>query len=156
MSRATPAGLVALAATLAGVGVSTYLTLAHYAHGMTLACPATHLVNCERVTTSPESVIAGVPVAVLGLAYFLAMTGLVLPGAWGSAAPRLHQVRAALAGLGVAMVLYLVWTELFTLDAICLWCTSVHVLTLIVFALSVFRLAGQPTGGERAGQPSES
>ncbi len=37
--------------------------------------------------------------------------------------------------LGVGFVAYLVYTELFTLDAICLWCTAVHVITLGLFAV---------------------
>jgi uncharacterized membrane protein len=39
--------------------------------------------------------------------------------------------------VGIGFVLYLVYTELFTLNAICLWCTSVHVLTFLLFALVV-------------------
>jgi uncharacterized membrane protein len=38
-------------------------------------------------------------------------------------------------------VLYLIYTELFTLDAICLWCTSVHVITFLLFGLIVFSAA---------------
>jgi uncharacterized membrane protein len=34
-------------------------------------------------------------------------------------------------------VLYLIYTELFTLNAICLWCTSVHIITILLFALIV-------------------
>jgi len=39
--------------------------------------------------------------------------------------------------IGIVFVLYLVYTELFTLDAICLWCTIVHVITFLLFALIV-------------------
>jgi uncharacterized membrane protein len=38
-------------------------------------------------------------------------------------------------------VLYLIYTELFTLDAICLWCTTVHVITFLLFGLIVFSAA---------------
>jgi uncharacterized membrane protein len=44
-------------------------------------------------------------------------------------------------------VLYLIYTELFTLDAICPWCTSVHVITLLLFVLVV------STGAARPGTP---
>ena len=44
--------------------------------------------------------------------------------------PALHRVRLVAAGLGFAFVLYLVYTELVTLHAICLWCTGVHLVTL--------------------------
>ena len=64
---------------LAGLGVSAYLTIAHYNAKVILACPATGIVNCAKVTESPQSAILGVPVALLGLLYFVAITPLHLP-----------------------------------------------------------------------------
>jgi uncharacterized membrane protein len=46
--------------------------------------------------------------------------------------------------VGVVFVCYLIWAELFQIDAICLWCTVVHVLTLVLFGLVVVRLALAP------------
>jgi uncharacterized membrane protein len=43
--------------------------------------------------------------------------------------------------VGMVFVLYLIYTELFTLNAICLWCTSVHVITFLLFGLIVFSVA---------------
>ena len=57
---------------------------------------------------------------------------------------RLDTVRVVAAATGVVSSLYLVWVELFRLDAICLWCTVVHVLT---FALWVAVLFGQILSG---------
>jgi uncharacterized membrane protein len=42
------------------------------------------------------------------------------------------------------MVIYLVYTELFTLNAICLWCTAVHAITLALFAVIMLGGAGLP------------
>jgi uncharacterized membrane protein len=39
--------------------------------------------------------------------------------------------------VGALTVLYLVWVELFRVNAICLWCTAVHVVTLSLFAVVV-------------------
>jgi uncharacterized membrane protein len=52
---------------------------------------------------------------------------------WAFADLRLVWGRMALAAIGVAFVLYLVYAELFLLNAICLWCTVVHVVTLALF-----------------------
>ena len=38
----------------------------------------------------------------------------------------------------MGFVLYLVYAEVIQIDAICLWCTSVHVATFLIFALLVF------------------
>jgi uncharacterized membrane protein len=130
---------------LVGLGVSTYLTIAHYGSGLALACPDSGVVNCEKVTTSPQSVIVGVPVAVLGLVFFGAMVLMNAPRAWRSPSPRVRVTRLGVAAFGVAFAVYLVYTELFTIHAICLWCTSAHVMAFLLFAVIAF--------GESFGRP---
>jgi uncharacterized membrane protein len=137
-----------LATALAGLGVSTYLTVAHYTTTVTLACPQTTTVNCEKVTTSPQSVFLGVPVAVLGLAFFAAMTLLCAPPAWHAASPLPHRIRFLASLTGVGFVAYLVYAELFVINAICLWCTSVHVLAVLLFALIALGTAAAPPVSE--------
>ena len=139
-----------LLASAAGLGVSTYLTIAHYTATVSLACPETSTINCEKVTTSPESVVFGIPVAVLGLAYFVAMVGLNSPWAWRSAAPPVRWLRLGAAATGVCFVVWLVYAELFDVDAICLWCTSVHIINLILFSLIVMGTAAT-AGAARVG-----
>jgi uncharacterized membrane protein len=118
--------------------VSVYLTITHFDTRIALSCPAGGgIINCEKVTTSPQSYVFGIPLAVLGLAYFVPMLGLSLPWAWRAADRRLHLARLALAAVGVGMIIYLVIAELFIIKNICLWCTSVHVLTFILFVIVV-------------------
>jgi uncharacterized membrane protein len=121
----------------AGLGVSIYLTITHFDTHLTLACPKTSTFNCETVTTSAQSHIAGIPVAVLGLAFFVPMLALCLPVAWRSDDRRVHLARLVLSVTGVAMVLYLIIAELFLIKAICLWCSSVHLITFILFVIIV-------------------
>ena len=130
-----------LATVLAGLGVSAYLTAAHYTTTLTLACPQTATVNCEKVTTSPQSIFLGIPVAVLGLAFFTAMLPLCLPVAWRAASPLPHRIRLLASLLGVGFAAYLVYAELFDINAICLWCTTVHSLTVLLFALTALGTA---------------
>ena len=68
--------------SLGGLGVSIYLTIAHFNTSVTLACPATSTINCEKVTTSPESYAFGIPVAVLGLAFYVFLAVANSPWAW--------------------------------------------------------------------------
>lgn len=143
--RWVPASALVLA--LAGLGVSVYLTVAHYTASVVLACPERGTVNCEKVTTSAQSEVLGVPVAVLGLAFFAVMAVLATPIAWRSASRGVRAVRMLGSAAGIAFVLYLIYTELFTLDAICLWCTAVHVLT---FGLFVVTSLGTASGAEPA------
>jgi uncharacterized membrane protein len=124
--------------------VSAYLTVEHYSSSATLACPETGVVNCVKVTTSSYSTLAGVPVALLGLLFFAAMTVLCAPAAWRASGPWVDRARLAGAVAGVAMVVYLVWAELFRIEAICLWCTVVHVLMVALFAVLALAAALRP------------
>ena len=146
MSRTTTrwAPLTSTVLCLAGLAASAYLTVEHFSSSPSYACPVTATINCIKVTSSTYSKLFGVPVAVLGLLFFLGMTPLCLPVAWRSASPWLPRLRLAGITLGVVFVIYLVWAELFRIDAICLWCTGVHVVTLALFAVVVLDAALRP------------
>jgi uncharacterized membrane protein len=135
-----------LVLSVLGLAVSVYLTIEHYTSSTTLACPETGVINCQKVTTSAESSIVGIPVALLGLIFFVAMLPLCLPAAWRSRRPELRWGRLAFTLVGIGFVIYLVYTELFTLDAVCLWCTAVHVITVLLFAVVALGTASMPTG----------
>lgn len=119
-----------------GLGVSVYLTVTHF-DKVALVCSDSGTINCAKVTTSPQSVILGIPVAMLGLVYFVPMLVLCLPVAWRSTDRRVHLARLALAVVGVGMILYLLIAELFIIKAICLWCSSVHLATFLLFVIIV-------------------
>jgi uncharacterized membrane protein len=133
-----------LLVSIAGLAVAAYLTYEHFTAGSTLACPDTGVVNCVKVTTSQYSDFLGIPVALLGLGFFAAMTVLSLPPLWRTESPWPGRVRLAAVVVGVIFVCYLIWAELFRIDAICLWCTVVHALTLVLFGLVVVRQALPP------------
>jgi uncharacterized membrane protein len=126
-----PAGLLL---SLAGLAVSTYLTVAHFRQGA-LLCAEGEVVDCGTVTTSEQSELLGVPVAVLGLAFFAFLSVATLPFAWR--VPALHWARLAAVGAGVLFVVYLVAAEFLRIGTICLWCTAVHVITLALAAVLV-------------------
>lgn len=129
--------VIVLLASVAGLGVATYLTLAHYTTAIALSCPNTGAISCEAVTTSAESVVFGIPVAVLGLPFFVAMLVLALPRVWRSTNRLVAPARLAFATAGIGFVCYLLYAELYEIGKICLWCTSVHVLTLVIFVAVV-------------------
>ena len=140
-----------MALSLLAVGLASYLTVTHYADPAALACPDTGVVNCTLVTTSSWSVVLGVPVAVVGLGWALAMTALTTPWAWRAEAAWVDRARLAASAAGAAFVLYLVYVELFRLGAICLWCTAVHVTAIALLGVVLAARAGsRPTDLARA------
>ncbi len=127
---ATSLGLAVVA-----LAVASYLTVTHYSDPTALACPDTGIVNCALVTTSSWSVLFGIPLAVLGLVWAAVMTALTVPWAWRSGSPWVDGARLAVSGAGAAMVLYLVYVELFRIGAVCLWCTAMHVTAVCLFGV---------------------
>ena len=94
------------------------------------------------MTTSAWSYLFGshlLPVSVLGLAFFAFMTAVNSPWGWRAPWPAVHWARLGAVVVGIVLVLYLIWAELFRINAICLYCTGVHVLTFVLFALIVGR-----------------
>ncbi len=132
--RVGPAlGWATFVVALVGVGLSIYLTYEHFTGAKSFACPASSTVNCEKVTTSAWSEIWGMPVAVLGLVFFVGMAVLVSPWLWQFR--QLDWLRVLGAVVGICTALYLVWAELFRIKAICLYCTGVHVVSLVLLVL---------------------
>jgi uncharacterized membrane protein len=119
-----------------GVGVSSYLTYVHY-QPAALICTGSG--GCETVQDSKYAVLAGIPVAVLGLAAWIAAFLLTL---WNS---ELAQTLTAALALGaLAFVTYLVILQLFVIDAICIWCMANDlVLVPLLAVLALLRTGRQ-------------
>lgn len=125
-------GLSAFALSLVGVGLSTYMTIAHFTEAAILACAGGGELSCTAVTTSSQSEVVGVPVAVMGLAYFLALSVLTAPPLWKRGGRMVALIRTGLSIAGVAFVLWLVAAEVLIIGHVCLWCTGVHLVTLTI------------------------
>ena len=118
--------------SLVGLAISIYLTIAHYAGTSVLACSDKGIVNCATVTTSAQSHFLGMPVSVLGLAFYAGMTILMSPPVWRIPSWWLSALRGLGAVTGLAMILWLIAAEILIIDHICLWCTGVHVVTFLL------------------------
>lgn len=123
----------ALAIAAIGVCVAGYLTYVHYAGLQPFCAGGGH--GCERVQSSRYAKLAGIPVAVLGLAGYIAIAAALLgPG------ERARLAAAALAVSGFGFSAYLTYLELFVIDAICQWCVASAVLLTALMVLTVTRL----------------
>jgi uncharacterized membrane protein len=127
--------LLALAASLAGLGISIYLTAVHYA-GVPLACPANGTINCEAVLSSRYAVIAatGVPTSAAGIVWFA--VSLLL---WTR---RPGRIQLAWSAIGLVTVLFLVYIEIVQLGVVCIWCSVAHALVLVIFLVALVRANG--------------
>jgi len=92
--------------------------------------------------SSSYSKVFGVPLELAALVYFLVNVGMVFVIAFASdrAAKITVNLLFVWRFLGVALVPYLVFVELFLLHAICVYCTIMHAAILIDFAVISYLL----------------
>ena len=125
----------AIAISVVGIAIAGYLTYVHYA-GISPVCEIAH--GCEKVQTSEWSKVGGVPVALLGLLGYVAiLAALSIPGELAMTAA------AGLAVVGAGFSAYLTYREVFTIEAICIWCVASALLMVALAVLTVARLARQ-------------
>jgi uncharacterized membrane protein len=121
------------ALAVVGIGIAGYLTWIHYA-GLDPVCVGGG-GGCERVQASRWSELAGVPVAVLGLAGYTAiLASLALPEDLGRTAA------AFLALVGFGFSAWLTYVEIVEIEAICQWCVASAVVMCALAGVSVARV----------------
>ncbi len=135
-----------LVLSLAGLGMSIYMTIAHYTSTNILVCSNKGYIDCAKVTTSPESMVFNVfPVAVLGLAFYVFMTAINTPWAWRSGIAAIWWARLVGIITGIGFVLYLIYAEVIQIGNLCLDCTTVHIITFLLFVVLVYAATMKPT-----------
>jgi uncharacterized membrane protein len=144
--------IVTFVLAIIGLAISAYETWAHF-HGNHLAgCPTGSggTFNCAAVITSPQSMVFGViPVAILGLAFYVAAVPLFSPWAWQLQWRELNALRLGSAVVGMGFVVYLIYAELYQIRDICEYCTGVHIVTFLLFCITVFSAAIWGLGDRR-------
>jgi uncharacterized membrane protein len=121
---------------LAGIGVSIYVAILHYAH-VAPVCSNSGAINCIKVLTSPQSVFLGIPVPVYGLIFFVVMFVACIPQLWRTTMWWVPWARLVMSAVGIIFALRLIYEELFVIRSLCLWCTGAHVLSFAMFVIIV-------------------
>ena len=124
--------LIAILA-LGGVAVSSVSLYHHYGTSQTTYCDFGENFNCDIVNRSIYSTILGIPVALIGVAGYLALIALATFYRNRTETPA-RLVLASLAGLGFA--LYLTYVEKFVLATWCILCLSSLALIFCISVLS--------------------
>lgn len=125
-----------------GLWASTMVLTIYYTLRQALpACPLQQgpgiVLNCETVLGSSYSQVFGIPLELFAVAYFIINLLLVYLIVAGS--DRLSRISLnILYGwrfLGIAIVPYLIFVELFLVKAICVYCTIMHVAIIADFVI---------------------
>jgi uncharacterized membrane protein len=145
--------VTSLALAVLGLATSAYETWAHYNGSHLAGCPSSPggTFNCGEVITSAQSMVFNIfPVAVLGLAFYVFAVVIFSPWAWRFTAIRLGPLRITSRAVdavrlgsiivGMGFVMYLIYAE-FQIGAICEYCTGVHIITFLLFCITVISAA---------------
>jgi uncharacterized membrane protein len=133
-------------AGVAGIAISAYLTVVHYS-ALPLVCTTAGVISCERVLSSPYSVIAGsgLPTSAAGIIWFSVSTGLAAVQLTGGRAPAIVRWHLLWSAIGLATVIFLVFLEIVQLGALCIWCSSAHALVVVTFVVALTRMQAVTT-----------
>ena len=132
-----------------GLADSGYQVYTHFTGSGLLGCSAS-TDSCVLVQNSVYAWVFGIPVAVYGAAFFALMLVLCSPPAWRSRLRLARQTRTAAVVIGMIFVLYLIYRELVSLRQICEYCTSVHIITFVLFGLLVYDASGPKAANRSA------
>ncbi len=110
---------------------ATYLAAEHFAGGIP---ECSFLSGCELVTTGDYSMLGPIPVAYLGLAYYLVVFVLVM--AYRECGVRkILKYLGYLTFFGFLFSLWLIYLQAFIIEAFCLYCIISATTSTILFIL---------------------
>ena len=112
---------------------AAYLTAEHY---LGLPLPCSILQGCEQVTNSPYSVFIGVPVALFGAVYYLAIF-ILITAYFDSGRAKILSFLARFSVLGFLASLYFLYLQLFVIGAVCIYFLGSLATSALLFILSV-------------------
>ena len=134
---------ISLALVLVGLAVSIYMTVYKLTDNSSMCLGSG---DCSVVNASKYSEVNNIPVAVIGVAGYGAMLVILLleqrPGYFKENAVLLI---FGLALTGFLFTAYLVYVEIFLLNAFCPFCVTSQIAMTMIFILSIIRLVRQPS-----------
>jgi uncharacterized membrane protein len=118
--------------SLIGIIITIYLTWVHYTL-VQVACPETNVINCAKVLSSAYSTVYHVPLTLFGLFYFLVFFIV-------SFFKKYEIFLFIFSIIGVLSVFALVYIEIGIIKSICIYCSSIHLLVLLIFFILMYKI----------------
>jgi uncharacterized membrane protein len=147
--------IVSLVLAILGLAISAYETYAHFNGSHLAGCSAKAggTFDCTAVITSPQSMVFNViPVAILGVVFYVFAIVIFSPWAWRLEDVRLFGpvhirrrdvslVRLGSMIVGMGFAVYLIYAEIVQIGQACEYCSGVHLVTFLLFCITVFSVA---------------
>lgn len=116
-----------------GLGDASYLTMEHVRGAVPLCIGVS---GCAVVTTSSYSSIAGIPVAILGALFYLAIfIGTI--AYFDTKNSKILRYTARLTPLGFLFSLWFLYVQAFILHAFCTWCLLSATTSTLLFITGI-------------------
>jgi uncharacterized membrane protein len=128
----TSFAIAILVVAVLGFADATYLTIEHYQGTIP---PCSFVSGCETVLTSSYSIIAGVPVSLLGAIYYL----LIAIGIFAYIDTKKTSIlkwTLSITIFGLLMSLWFIFLQAFVIKAWCLYCLGSATTSIILFILA--------------------
>jgi len=149
IKKNSPKDILVLLVSLAGAFFSAYL---FYSHFKTVSsdsilfkmCQASGVFDCKSVNSSSYSEILGIPLASLGLLYYLfIITTTVIKRVNQNLSDRFLSLNLFFSALAVISILPLLYTSSFLLKTFCLFCIFTWICNIAIFILLWFSFREQ-------------
>lgn len=124
---------VLLLVAFIGFADATYLTVEHYQNKL----PPCTIGGCETVLSSEYAIVLGVPVALLGAMYYLAILISVFLFI-DMKKDMFLQAPLLFTSLGVLASLWFVYLQLFVIHAFCPYCAVSGLTTTVLFIILLY------------------
>jgi uncharacterized membrane protein len=129
-----------LGLTLLGLVASAAATWVHYRLLLNPSyvsfCDVSATVSCTEAYQSSYGSLAGIPVALLGLLWFVLVLALLVAPRWLIAPETVATYLFALATIGLAVVLYLAYGSFVVLKTVCPLCVPTYAAVVGLFLIS--------------------
>lgn len=124
--------LLAVIAIVAIIGLfdAMYLTVTHYTNALV---PCNFTQSCETVLTSQYSEILGLPIAALGMVFYVVVLAAAI---FFLQHKRFHWWLLAWCTLGLLSTLYLLYIQALVLNAFCQYCLLSANTSILIFAMT--------------------
>ncbi len=126
-------GLILAALDAFGFTVASYLSVVELSGGIPVCGP---LHGCETEAESPYSRIAGVPVAVYGVALSSVLFVAAI-GWWRTNSRALLATHYGLSLVGTMWEGYFTYLQVFVIDAVCIYCAMYGISLVVRFLLAL-------------------
>ncbi len=128
---------VSLVLGLIGFGTSLYALILHIkakTSATALGCDVNDLINCSKVIGGEYGEFVSIPLGAYGMAYFGLVIALsILPAFVVSSVAWIARWQMLVAAVGAFVSILLAYISYFKIQAVCLVCSGVHIISVINF-----------------------